>query len=141
LNVVATAYQAIGTPYLWGGNDGNGFDCSGLIRYAYRQYGIDLPRISRDQLKMGEAVPLEVLSLRPGDVLGFSAVPGGPAAHVGLYVGDGEFIHSSTRGVRVSDLREPYWQRHFMAARRMVREYCPAGVQPSLEVFLQTTDG
>jgi cell wall-associated NlpC family hydrolase len=122
LSVVAAAFEAVGTPYLWGGNDGNGFDCSGLIRHAYGRHGIELPRISRDQLRMGEAVELDVASLYPGDILGFSAVPGGPATHVGLYVGDGEFIHSSTSGVRVSDLREPYWQRHFMAARRMVRD-------------------
>ena len=120
LEVVEIAFQAIGTPYQWGGTDANGFDCSGLIRYAYGQLGIELPRISRDQLRMGSPVELQVGALQPGDVLGFSAVVGGEATHVGLYVGDGEFIHSSTRGVRVSDLREPYWQQHFMAARRMV---------------------
>ena len=53
-------------------------------------------------------------------LLGFSAVVGGAATHVGLYIGDGEFIHSSTTGVRVSDLRTPYWQQHFISARRMV---------------------
>lgn len=121
LAVVETAFGAIGTPYQWGGTDANGFDCSGLIRYAYGQFGIDLPRISRDQLRMGSPVDLRVGALQPGDVLGFSATVGGEASHVGLYVGDGQFIHSSTRGVRVSDLREPYWQQHFMAARRMVR--------------------
>ena len=120
LAVVETAFEAIGTPYQWGGTDANGFDCSGLIRYAYGRFGIDLPRISRDQLRMGSPVELKVEALWPGDVLGFSAVVGGEATHVGLYVGDGEFIHSSTRGVRVSDLREPYWQQHFIAARRMV---------------------
>lgn len=118
--VVETAYAAIGTPYLWGGNGGNGFDCSGLIRYAYGEFGIHLPRISRDQLREGDPVDLRIESLRPGDVLGFSTVVGGEATHVGLYVGDGEFIHSSTSGVRISDLRTPYWQQHFMAARRMV---------------------
>jgi len=118
--VVETAYEAIGTPYQWGGNGANGFDCSGLIRYAYGQFGIDLPRISRDQLGAGSPVELRVGALEPGDVLGFSAVAGGEATHVGLYIGDGQFIHSSTSGVRVSDLRQPYWQRHFMAARRMV---------------------
>jgi cell wall-associated NlpC family hydrolase len=71
---------------------------------------------------MGSEVERTVEALRPGDVLGFSAVIGGEATHVGLYVGDGEFIHSSTRGVRVSDLRDPYWQQHFIAARRMVRQ-------------------
>jgi cell wall-associated NlpC family hydrolase len=118
--VVETAYEAIGSPYQWGGNGANGFDCSGLIRYAYGQFGIELPRISRDQLAVGSPVELRVGALEPGDVLGFSAVVGGEATHVGLYIGDGQFIHSSTSGVRVSDLRQPYWQQHFMAARRMV---------------------
>jgi len=120
LEVVATAFEVVGTPYVWGGNGGNGFDCSGLIRYAYGQHGIQLPRISRNQLQMGTALELDMAALRPGDILGFSAAPGGPAAHVGLYVGDGEFIHSSTSGVRISDLWEPYWQRHLIAATRVV---------------------
>jgi cell wall-associated NlpC family hydrolase len=118
--VVETAYQAIGIPYEWGGNDANGFDCSGLIRYAYARHGIHLPRISRDQLRMGSPVEPEVNVLRPGDVLGFAAVPGGEATHVGLYVGDGRFIHSSSEGVRVSSLMEPYWQQHVVAARRLI---------------------
>ena len=120
LSVVETAFEAIGTPYEWGGNDANGFDCSGLIRYSYGRFGIGLPRISGDQLREGRPVELRVEALLPGDILGFSAVPGGEAAHVGLYVGDGQFIHSSSSGVRVSNLRNPYWQRHFMAARRIV---------------------
>lgn len=120
LRVVEIAFESIGTPYRWGGTSANGFDCSGLIRYAYGQLGIELPRISRDQLRMGDPVELRVGALLPGDILGFSAVASGPPTHVGLYVGDGEFIHSSTSGVRVSDLREPYWQQHFVAARRIL---------------------
>jgi len=119
--VVETALDAIGTPYEWGGTSANGFDCSGLIRYAYGVHGIDLPRRSEDQLRMGFPVDLRLGALRPGDVLGFSGTPGGKATHVGLYVGKGQFIHSSTNGVRISDLTDPYWQEHFVAARRMVR--------------------
>ena len=119
--VVEAAFDAIGSPYRWGGTSANGFDCSGLIQYAYGQYGIRLPRVSRDQLRRGSPVELSVETLQPGDVLGFSAVVGGEATHVGLYVGDGRFIHSSSSGVRVSDLRTPYWQQHLIAARRMVQ--------------------
>lgn len=120
--VVETALEAIGAPYKWGGTSANGFDCSGLIRFAYGKHGVDLPRMSVNQLRMGSPVKLRLGALRPGDVLGFSATPEGQATHVGLYVGDGRFIHSSTGGVRISDLWDPYWQEHFVAARRMVRQ-------------------
>jgi cell wall-associated NlpC family hydrolase len=119
--VVETALGAMGTPYQWGGSDANGFDCSGLIRFAYRQHGIEIPRISRDQLREGRPVDLDVSVLRPGDVLGFSLEPGGEASHVGLYVGGGEFIHSSTVGVRVSTFENPYWPVRFVAAARILR--------------------
>jgi cell wall-associated NlpC family hydrolase len=123
--VVKTALDAIGTPYEWGGTDENGFDCSGLIQYSYARYGIALPRVSRDQLRLGTSVPLDAEALRPGDVLGFSqevgGTVGGTASHVGLYLGEGRFLHSSSSGVRLSDIRESYWQRHLVAARRMVR--------------------
>lgn len=119
--VVETALGAMGTPYQWGGNDANGFDCSGLIRFAYGQHGIDLPRISRDQLLEGFPVELAVSTLRPGDILGFSLEPGGEASHVGLYIGEGEFIHSGTRGVRVSTFENPYWPVRFVAATRLLK--------------------
>ena len=60
-------------------------------------------------------------ALRSGDILGFSGTEKGKTTHVGLYVGNGEFIHSSSSGVRISDLANPYWQQHFIAARRIVR--------------------
>jgi cell wall-associated NlpC family hydrolase len=127
LAVVEVALEAVGTPYRWGGAGASGFDCSGLIRFAYGEFGIELPRISRDQINVGASVEVDVESLRPGDVLGFSAEVGGAVTHVGLYIGDGEFIHSSTSGVRISNLREPYWQRHFIAASRMVQGPSGAG--------------
>jgi cell wall-associated NlpC family hydrolase len=119
--VVETALGAIGTPYKWGGTDANGFDCSGLIQYSYAQFGIALPRVSREQVRYGSSVALDAQALRPGDVLGFSQEVGGPVSHVGLYVGKGRFIHSSSSGVRLSDIGEAYWQRHLVDARRMVR--------------------
>ncbi|MFQ5551157.1 MAG: C40 family peptidase, partial [Gemmatimonadales bacterium] len=93
-SVVETALSAMGTPYEWGGNDENGFDCSGLIKYAYEQHGIILPRVSRDQARVGRPVESRVTALRPGDILGFS-IEGDRVTHVGLYVGDGRFIHSA----------------------------------------------
>ena len=122
--VVQTALDVMGTPYRWGGEGGSGFDCSGLIRFAYGEHGLILPRSSRDQARMGLQVDPSVPSLRPGDVLGFSD-GGGGVNHVGLYVGDGMFIHSSSSGVRLSNLASPvsdgrWWQRRWVSARRLI---------------------
>lgn len=123
-DVVRTAIGVMGTPYTWGGDDANGYDCSGLIQYAYGQHGIILPRISRDQARMGRAVERRLEALRPGDILGFS-VEGDQITHVGLYVGEGEFIHSTTGGVKLSSLSatdgdSAWWRRHWTVARRLL---------------------
>ena len=118
--VVDIALASIGTPYEWGGTDANGFDCSGLIQYAYAKLGIRLPRVSRAQMRAGTPVDPRPALLEPGDVLGFSVDRSGRTSHVGLYIGDDEFIHSSSSGVRISTLRDLYWQRRLVAARRIV---------------------
>lgn len=118
--VVDVALESIGTPYRWGGSGVNGFDCSGLIQYAYGRFGIRLPRVSGDQIRSGSAVDPVPSLLRPGDILGFSDGRGRTTSHVGLYIGRSEFIHSGSDGVRVSTLRNPYWQRQLVAARRIV---------------------
>lgn len=124
--VVATATTAMGTPYTWGGTgkDGSGFDCSGLIQWAYAQHGIQLPRVSRDQARVGKAVPRRLDALAPGDILTFSN-SGTFVTHVALYVGDGKIIHSANGGVQMSVLSEddPYgrwWWRRWVGARRIV---------------------
>jgi cell wall-associated NlpC family hydrolase len=126
--VVATARDAMGRPYQWGGTgaNGGGFDCSGLIQHAYGQHGIPLPRTSREQAKEGKAIARERGALRPGDVLTFSN-SGGPVTHVGLYIGDGQFIHSASRGVQVSLLsgEDPYgrwWYKRWVGVRRIVED-------------------
>lgn len=123
-DVVRTALDAIGSPYQWGGTAQNGFDCSGLIQYAYGQHGIRLPRMSRDQAQAGSAVAANLDSLRPGDILAFAAQPGGVVTHVGLYVGEGKFIHSSSTGVRLSRLERDdpdgqYWMPRWIGVRRI----------------------
>jgi cell wall-associated NlpC family hydrolase len=123
--IVQTATDVMGTPYRWGGNNADGFDCSGLIRYAFGEHGISLPRRSADQAREGDAVPRDLDALLPGDILTFSNRPG-QVTHVGLYVGDGKFIHSATGGVRLStlsadDVYGKWWWKRWTGARRVVK--------------------
>ena len=123
-DVVHTALDALGTPYKWGGTAANGFDCSGLIQYAYAQHGIRLPRMSRDQATAGNEVPPVVEALKPGDILLFSARPGGGVTHVGMYIGEQKFIHSSNSGVKLSrlEVHDPegtWWLARWVGARRI----------------------
>lgn len=124
--VVATARGAMGRPYSWGGtgDDGGGFDCSGLIQQAYGEHGIALPRTSGEQAREGRGVEKELGALAPGDLLTFSN-RGGPVTHVGLYIGGGEFIHSASRGVQISMLsgEDPYgrwWYKRWVGVRRII---------------------
>jgi NlpC/P60 family protein len=127
-SIIATASEAMGRPYEFGGTGagGEGFDCSGLIQYAYGKHGLILPRRSVDQAREGRKVDRELSRLRPADLLTFSN-RGGPVTHVGLYVGDGRFIHSATRGVQVSVLSatDPYgrwWYKRWVGVRRVVEK-------------------
>jgi cell wall-associated NlpC family hydrolase len=124
--VIASARRAMGRPYSWGGTgeDGGGFDCSGLIQHAYGQHGIALPRTSAEQAKEGKAVARKLGALAAGDLLTFSN-RGGPVSHVGLYIGEGRFIHSASRGVQISVLSDddPYgrwWFKRWVGVRRII---------------------
>jgi NlpC/P60 family len=126
-SIVATAAAAMGRPYEFGGTGagGGGFDCSGLIQYAYKKHGIVLARRSVDQAKEGRKVDRKPDRLRPADLLTFSN-RGGPVTHVGLYIGGGRFIHSATRGVQISTLsaEDPYgrwWYKRWVGVRRIVQ--------------------
>jgi hypothetical protein len=126
-SIVATAASAMGRPYVYGGTGtgGGGFDCSGLIQYAYSQHGITLPRRSLDQAKEGKKVDRKLDRLQPADLLTFSN-RGGAVTHVGLYIGDGRFIHSASDGVQVSVLsaEDPYgrwWYQRWVGVRRILR--------------------
>lgn len=127
--VVATARVALGKPYLYGGTGRGttGFDCSGLIQYAYAQQGITLPRVSTAQALTGQEVAKSLDALARGDILTFASQPGGSkVSHVGLYLGEGRFIHSSSsRGVMESTLSgtDPngqWWFVRWVGARRVI---------------------
>jgi cell wall-associated NlpC family hydrolase len=123
--IVGTATEVMGTPYKWGGEGGNGFDCSGLIQYAYGSQGIALPRRSTDQAREGVPVDRSLDALLPGDILTFSSSGNGAVSHVGLYVGNGQFIHSASAGVQISRLSPDdsygkWWWQRWVGARRVV---------------------
>jgi hypothetical protein len=112
------AMHYLGTPYQYGGSSpATGFDCSGLVQYAYAQEGIRLPRVAADQFDVGVRVSRQ--DLRPGDAV-FFADPNGYVHHVGLYIGDGRFINAPRTGedVKVDSLSEPYFAEQFAGARR-----------------------
>jgi cell wall-associated NlpC family hydrolase len=100
--VVQTALQYLGVPYVWGGESPSGFDCSGLVKYVYAQYGVQLPHASIMQFHMGTPVPQD--QLQPGDLVFFygSTAP----QHVGMYVGKGKYIEAPNFGevVKISEL-------------------------------------
>ncbi|RPK66057.1 putative endopeptidase precursor [Streptomyces sp. ADI96-02] len=95
MSAVAAARQALGRPYVWGANGPSGFDCSGLMQWAYAQAGVALPRTSQAQRYAGRMVPLS--QARPGDLVAYRA----DASHIGMYVGDGQVIHAPYPGAPV----------------------------------------
>ena len=124
--VIDVAEAELGRRYQYGGTGepGGGFDCSGLIQYAYDRVGIPLPRRSVEQARAGREIGRDEAALLPGDVLTFSE-RGRGVTHVGLYMGDGRFIHSASRGVQVSRLGNDdpngrWWYRRWVGARRIV---------------------
>lgn len=95
--VAHTAYDMLGTPYRYGGDTPRGFDCSGLVYYAYRRAGVTVPRDTVQQFRHTRTVSLR--HLRPGDLL-FFRLAGRRVSHVGIYIGDGKFIHAPPKGSR-----------------------------------------
>ena len=118
--VIRTATSLLGTPYRFGGTTPAGFDCTGYIAYVFRQAaGMDLPRRSVDQVRSGEAIT--PLAMQPGDLVYFR-IEREKSLHVGIYVGEGRFIHApSTNGaVNTQSLGVTYWRTRFVGARRML---------------------
>ncbi|GIL36751.1 transglycosylase SLT domain-containing protein [Phycicoccus sp. DTK01] len=98
---VAAAKKYLGVPYVWGGTTPKGLDCSGLVQLAYREVGVELPRVAADQARQGTAVP-DLAHAQPGDLLAFNS----PVTHIAIYVGDGKMIAAPKRGdvVKIQDV-------------------------------------
>ena len=119
-DLVVNAMGFLGVPYKRGGNSAEtGFDCSGFVRAIYQQtVGLVLPRRADQQAASTQVIDKK--ELQPGDLVFFNTMRR-TFSHVGIYVGDGKFIHSPRSGseVRVEDMRQSYWQRRFDGARRV----------------------
>jgi hypothetical protein len=116
--LVRTARRFLGVPYRWGGTDPEeGLDCSGLTMVSYRLNGLNLPRVSRNQYRAGHAVAKS--DLKRGDLVFFATKGGTRVTHVGMYVGEGRFIHAPRTGktVRIANLSNPFFARTYVGGR------------------------
>lgn len=120
--VLANARRYLGVPYIYGGSSPSGFDCSGFVQYVFNQTGISLPRVAADQATQG--VKVSMSELQRGDLVFFDTDGGhNYINHVGIYIGNGQFIHASSGSgkVVITDLYSSYYQNAYMTARRVVR--------------------
>lgn len=121
-SVVTYAKQYLGYPYVYGGCSSRGFDCSGFVKYVFANFGVTLNRTASAQMDNGTSVAKA--DLQPGDVVFFKKSGSGAsrASHVGIYVGNNQFIHASTSktGVIISDMDSAYYTTGFVGARRML---------------------
>ena len=114
------AVRQVGVAYHYGGRSPEtGFDCSGLVAHAFEEaWGVELPRTAQGLARVGKAVRFK--DLRPGDLV-FYNTRGRPFSHVGIYIGEGRFVHAPRRGakVRIESLEKRYWRSRFNGARRL----------------------
>ncbi len=107
----------IGTPYRWGGSNDTGFDCSGMVQYIYKNaVNVSLPRTSRDMAAASRTIRRQ--DLQTGDLVFFDTAGNGTVSHVGLYLGEGRFLHSPRSGstVQTERLDKPYYAKRFIKA-------------------------
>lgn len=121
-SILERGKSLIGTRYRFGGSSTtSGFDCSGFINFLFREEaGMSLPRSSREMINI-DAPQVARRDLKPGDLLFFSTNGRGRVSHAGIYLGDNQFIHSSSRrsgGVRIDNLQDRYWSKTFIEAKR-----------------------
>lgn len=121
---MSTLMNQIGKPYRWGGSSPRtGFDCSGLVYYAYKDtVKFRIPRTANEMYHLRDAAPIDRDELKNGDLVFFRTRGRGTADHVGVYVGNGKFIQSPRSGqeIQITSLSEDYWQRHYVGARRVM---------------------
>lgn len=113
------AISQLGRPYVWGGADLTGFDCSGLVRFIYDQVGIAVPRTAAEQFSVAKRI--EIAGLEPGDLLFFRTQQGQRISHVAIYTGEGRFIHAPRSGqlVEFRELDDEYYRPRLAGAGRL----------------------
>ena len=118
--LLSLARQYLGVPYVWAGRSPGGFDCSGFITFVFDQLGYGLPRMADGQYEVGIPVPRQ--ALRPGDLVFFETYEPGPS-HVGIYLGNEQFIHASSGAgyVTVTPMSNPYHRDRYLGARRIIK--------------------
>ncbi|AIE61509.1 C40 family peptidase [Bacillus methanolicus] len=112
----AIAQKYVGVPYRWGGSSPSGFDCSGLVYYSFKKAGKTLPRTAGEMYRRGTTVSKR--NLRVGDLVFFHTTSK-CASHVGIYIGANKFVHSSSKGVRIDSMSNPYWSKVYHGSKRM----------------------
>ena len=120
--IVAYGEQFLGIPYVWGGNGPRSFDCSGFTKYVMNHFGYDISRTASAQVTNGVAVSHS--ELQPGDLVFFHTFSSYVyITHVGIYAGNGQFIHaSSTKGITYSDMNSSYYNNAYVSARRIINQ-------------------
>ena len=118
--IISLGKQYLGVPYVWAGRSPGGFDCSGFIYYIYNQFGISLPRMADGQFEVG--IPVGRQELQPGDLVFFSTYEPGPS-HVGIYLGNEQFLHASSGAgyVTITPMANPYHRDRYIGARRVIK--------------------
>ncbi|MCE0462442.1 MULTISPECIES: C40 family peptidase [Pseudomonas] len=127
--VLSRAVNVLGTPYRWGGSSpSKGFDCSGLVKYAFNDATFDLPRTS-NAMASGHGEKVDRKDLKPGDLI-FFKLKSRRVNHVAIYLGNDRFIHAPRRGksVTIDNLNKPYWDTHYVVAKRVLPKE-PAGMR------------
>jgi cell wall-associated NlpC family hydrolase len=115
-SLIKHATQLVGTPYKWGGTTPGGFDCSGFLNYVFSKKGFKIPRTVSDIWNFG----VDVSKPSIGDLVFFQTYKRGPS-HAGIYLGDGKFIHSGSKGVTISQMSMSYWEQRYLGSKRIVQ--------------------
>lgn len=116
--VCDTALAQVGVPYVYGGEDPSGFDCSGFVQYVFSRCGLSVSRVVTTQLADGAIVGKEALCR--GDLVVFENTYTAGPSHIGIYLGDGQFAHAGSGGITVAELDDAYFAEHFLCARRVI---------------------